>query len=179
MNECKQMFLNYKKSDCVRSGTRILSAFGDYRPIEDIKIGEKIMGANGVVNVVENIVTGYEQAFILLNVGKSDIYVTKDHLIMTVEGWKCAEELQSSDKIVMQDGSSKNLLKLTNKDLEDKVYSLCLAEMGTMICEDVVMADLNQQHNILRQKMMSNRNKDNNLEKERDAMIKDMMSSIK
>src|SRR5690606_10010161 len=88
---------------CLSADSLIVLADGSTRPMNNIEVGDSVMTSSGSIAQVKNkIYTGVKQTYELQcwNSGEP-IYVTADHKVLTVEGYKALKDLSSNDFIAM------------------------------------------------------------------------------
>lgn len=113
----KDCILSLKMDGCFVGDTRITMADGSYKKIKDIEVGDEVMSFNEntfkitpqkVVNTYKNGLKENKQwmKIGLFSDGKSGKYkisVTKNHLIMTNNGWKKAIDIKIGDIVYYYD----------------------------------------------------------------------------
>lgn len=113
----KDCILSLKMDGCFVGDTRITMADGSYKKIKDIEVGDEVMSFNEntfkitpqkVVNTYKNGLKENKQwmkigLFSDAKSGKYKISVTKNHLIMTNNGWKKAIDIKIGDIVYYYD----------------------------------------------------------------------------
>lgn len=131
---------------CFAKDTEIRMADGSMKQIQDIRPEDRIMTSNGVGKVLE-LISGEEEKMVRIGSGRGHrIMVTKDHPVMTEDGWKQAQELTAGDILIMEYGKD-NIEELYICEYHDRVFSLRTEGDGTVIAEGFFMGDFGCQNN--------------------------------
>lgn len=94
------------KWGCLAEGTEVLMANGRKKAIEDIQIGEHVRTDGGTAEVT-NMWRGEEKECLLIRAdNRHKLIVTKDHPVLTLDGWKQAGALTCLDVLKTRTGSS-------------------------------------------------------------------------
>lgn len=126
-------------SKCIKHDTKVLLSNGSSISIEDIQVGQKIISLNESTLKFENdeIVAKTESGVkalikIKTKTGKI-ISVTKDHKILTFDGWKLAGDLTLSDKIASPRSvpALKSLQSKTREELRLMTYLIAEGSLTT------------------------------------------------
>lgn len=105
---------------CLGENSKIIKANGESTTIKDIKIGDSVVTGNGnITKIKEKFDTGKKETYQIKTWLTNEIITaSKDHKILTHEGWKKTEDLTSEDYIKIPK------VKLTNKitKVKHKLY---------------------------------------------------------
>lgn len=122
---------------CIAKDGKVLYADGSRTSIQDVKIGDKLLGEGGKTATVANILYGPSDSISVVETkGGSTIRVTRDHPLLTTEGFVRAISLASGDyRLIMEDGKEDTVLNCYPMPYEDQVYSIELEEGDTFYCD--------------------------------------------
>lgn len=94
----------YIEWGCFAQGTVIRMSDGSLKQIQDIKAGERVKTENGSAAVTE-VITGTERDMVFIKTPNgNEIKVTKDHPVLTGQGFKAAGALNAGDILKMEYG---------------------------------------------------------------------------
>lgn len=86
--------------NCVPAGTRVLTASG-HKPIEQIVVGEAVLGHDGIFHrVTETMHRHVTEDLIEIETDRGQMLrLTRDHPVLTTEGWVSAGNVKVGDQI--------------------------------------------------------------------------------
>ncbi len=90
---------------CIDESSMIMLSNSETKQIKDVNVGESVVSLNELTNefeacLVSNVIDQGEKDCIELRFDSGEILIcTPDHLIKTVNGWKCASELTEEDDV--------------------------------------------------------------------------------
>ena len=150
----------YKKMVCFEAGTRVLMASGEYKNIENIKVGEYVMALNektGKYIPREVLITHKNDVFIeMIDVYFSNgikLSMTSGHPLLTTKGWKSYNKsklmvlnvkeetgkLSVGDVIIGINGNSK-IIHINNRgNIQNNVYNLTIDGYHNFVAEGFVV----------------------------------------
>ena len=161
---------------CFAKGTAIIMADGTENRIEEIKTGERVLTQNGSAEVTE-VIRGQEEKLICIATGSGNrLLITKDHPVLTEEGWKRANELSAADILLMRHG--RDVIKeLHMQEYNGPVYSIRIDSEDALIAEGFYAGDFGQQNKIPVESA-GNANKEA-YQEEMEELIKDLDMEMK
>lgn len=125
---------------CIARGTMVTMADGTLKPIEDVCVGDRVIGFDGKVFSGQNVLKKWNNGLkkvveVKLEEGLS-IKCTKDHKVLTQDGWKEAGDLSKQDCIY----SPRNIIcdsdnLRSNQKLSNEVLN------GDFVCIPVVSVE--------------------------------------
>lgn len=125
---------------CLGKDTMLCTESG-MKKISDITVGEKIFTEKGFVPL-KNMVTGTEEKIVALGVSEdATLFITKKHPVATERGIIRAEDIRISDRLLLDDGSYKDIYYFETMDYNDKVYSPELEESALISAEGIMVGD--------------------------------------
>ncbi len=133
---------------CLKEGTKIEMADKSQKPVEQICIGDSVRNPEGCFRI-KNVWKGVEDSYIeLATEDGRQLSVTKDHPILTVEGWKPAKEIQKDTEILTEDGNRK-VKAVKEVKARITVYNFSLDETAkehSIFAEGILVGDFEKQN---------------------------------
>lgn len=133
---------------CLKEGTMIQMGDGSRRPVEQVAIGDSIRSREGN-SVVSNIWKGNDDSYIRIETEDgSSLGVTKDHPILTSEGWQKAEQIRQGTMLQREQDTVKAASVQEIKE-SCRMYNLSLKDSDhTLIAEGIVAGDFDRQNQL-------------------------------
>lgn len=88
--------------ECFVKGTKVLTLDG-YKNIEDINIGDELINATGFGEVYRTIRKKTNEIYTIRLENGKEMKCTSNHQFLTIDGWKKAEEINTSTLLVKSD----------------------------------------------------------------------------
>ena len=143
---------------CFVAGTQVRMADGSNKNIEDVEIGEEVLGQDNSVNKVLDFDHNPLEGKALIGINGAGAFMTKDHPLMTREGWKAYDSelvkqnkaelahlmtngnLQIGDEILTVDGSWMEVtsLEVFLDEPEQTVYNFVLDGNNTYFADGLL-----------------------------------------
>ena len=125
---------------CLGKDTLIRTENG-YKKIYDISKGDKIFTDKGYIRL-KNMVVGIEEKIVAVGVSEEKtLFITKNHPIKTDRGIIRAIDLAATDKLMVEDGTFKDIFYLEVKEYNDKVYCPELEEYALISANGIMVGD--------------------------------------
>ncbi len=132
---------------CFAKGTRILMANHSEKFIEEIRQGDQIMTRGGSAIVTE-VIRGREETLAMIGTSSGKcICVTRDHPMLTQDGWKRADELSAADILEMYGGKD-SINELHLLEYNDEVFSVRIDSDEALVAEGFYTGDFGCQNRI-------------------------------
>ncbi len=122
-------------TQCFIAGTMITMANGNFKSIEDVKVGDTLIGSNGNINKVLKLKPSPHRG-LKYSINGSDYFVTEGHPFMTLKGWsafnpKLAMKINPSLHIsilqvgdfIVKDNSYEEVLTIGATDTDEDVFN--------------------------------------------------------
>lgn len=143
-HKIKKLYIEW---GCFAQGTKIRMSDGSLKQIQDIKAGEQIKTENGSAAVTE-VITGTEQDMVFIKTTKgNEIKVTKDHPVLTGQGFKAADALNAGDILKMEYGDDM-IAELHYVTYGGNVFSIRIDSQEPVIAEGFYMGDFGCQNRL-------------------------------
>lgn len=132
---------------CFAKNTNIKMADGSLKHIQDIKTGERVRTESGSA-VVTEFITGSEKNMVLIGTCRGNrIIVTKDHPMLTENGWKTAEKVNAADILKMEYGTD-TIKDLYTIEYNGEVFSIRTENEDAVIAEGFYSGDFGCQNRL-------------------------------
>lgn len=143
-HKIKKLYIEW---GCFARGTKIRMSDGSLKQIQDIKAGDHVRTENGSAAVTE-VITGTEQDLVFIKTPKgSEIKVTKDHPVLTGQGFKAAGALNAGDILKMEYGDDM-IAELHYVTYGSNVFSIRIDSHEPVIAEGFYMGDFGCQNRL-------------------------------
>lgn len=143
-HKIKKLYIEW---GCFAQGTKIKMSDGSLKQIQDIKAGERVKTENGSAAVTE-VITGTEQDMVFIKTPKgNEIKVTKDHPVLTGQGYKAADALNAGDILKMEYGDDM-IAELHYVTYNGNVFSIRIDSEEPVIAEGFYMGDFGCQNRL-------------------------------
>lgn len=114
---------------CLAGESMVTMADGSKKPINEIKIDESVIATDGETARVINIWTGKENTpMVRLAYNGSRLLLTDSHPVLTVDGWRRANQLKVGDILIGENGEHLRLDELQSEMYSGVVYNLELCQ---------------------------------------------------
>ncbi len=126
---------------CFIAGTKILMGDKSEKNIEDIKIRDKVLSYNKmnskleIQEVINTKIINEKKGYILIN---GNLGAIADQPLMTVEGWKRADELTIKDKLFNKDEKYEEIKSIEKKGKNLLSYDLTIKETHDYFANDIL-----------------------------------------
>jgi hypothetical protein len=136
---------------CLAENMRIQMADGSMREINAVKIGDCILDEQHGSVLVTNVLSGMEEYIFYIRLNNhSDLKATKEHPVLTENGFKRIMDLRAGDMVQGENGLQA-VQSIEKEKYESVVYNLLLdSESHLMICEGIIAGDFFAQQTLLR-----------------------------
>lgn len=127
---------------CLAENMRIQMADGSMREMNAVKIGDSVCDEQHGSVLVTNVLSGMEEYIYCIKLNNhSALKATKEHLVLTENGFKCMMDLKEGD-IVQGAYGPQTVQSIEKEKYESVVYNLLLdSESHSMICEGIIVGD--------------------------------------
>jgi preprotein translocase subunit YajC len=88
--------------DCFAKGSLVLTPSGEVL-VENLKQGDTVFVSGGTA-VIHDVVKTLESPLVTIKTERHSITVTPEHMLLTVQGMKNADKIQTGDKLMTQGG---------------------------------------------------------------------------
>lgn len=132
---------------CVGEDSLILLQDKTTKKIKDITLDDMVLTSNGAKKM-HNIWHGYSDKYIIIKADDKELVCSLDHPIMTEQGFKRAEKLSKTDKLLTYDNKYVNIDEIIIKDEKIMTYNLAFEDDNelTMIAQGFVVGNFRAQN---------------------------------
>ncbi len=160
---------------CFAKGTKITMSNGTAKPVETIQKGDIVRTMNGTAKVT-SIVKGEESRMIVISTAHGNrLILTKDHPVLTENGWKTASELSAADRLLTSSGTDR-ISELHFCNYHGTVYSFSIDSDDAILAECIYAGDFRCQN---KEKQSKIPEKKEGYQEEMEALIQELDRSLK
>lgn len=160
---------------CFAKGTKIAMDSGTVKTVETIREGDIVRTMNSIAKVI-SIVKGQESKMIVIGtVHGYKLLLTKDHPVMTENGWKIASELTAADRLLTVSGSDR-ISELHYCDYNGTVYNFSIDSDDAILVECIYAGDFRCQN---KEKGCKTAKKKEEYQEEMEDLIHELNKSLK
>ena len=135
---------------CLEENTQISMADGSNKKIKDITMGERVHSTSGHFGEVINIWRSKESdCYRIICESGFAVTATYNHPFLTDNGWKRANELKDSDKLLDEDGNPVGISRIEKTDETLYVCNLKFASPTIIIANGVQCGDFSIQNGMM------------------------------
>lgn len=132
---------------CFAQDTMIRMADGSEKRVQDVKTGDRVRTETGSASVTETI-TGTEDEIAVIMVSRGNtIRVTRDHPMLTQDGWKTVDELSAADILITEHGPD-SIESLYPEVYGGRVFSFRTDNEDAILAEGFYTGDFGRQNRL-------------------------------
>lgn len=163
---------------CFAKGTRIRMADHTEKCIEEIRPGDRVKTQGGSATV-EEVIRGQEDTLAVVGTGRGKrLLVTRDHPMLTQDGWKRADELTGADVLEMYDGKDV-ISELHPAGYHGEVFSIRIDSEEALVAEGFYTGDFGCQNRIGEQQEEQPSPKKEEYQQEIEALVGELDREMK